>query len=79
MKIDIPIPDIEEQELLEAVSALMNSAGIMRNLLFKVISGQENPETLMKEHGQILLLGDAVIDRWDDYISSTEIHKKVVH
>jgi hypothetical protein len=58
-----PIPAIEDDDLLTAVSALTQAACVMRALFLRVAEGESAIE-LLEKHDDVATLAEAVIDKW---------------
>jgi hypothetical protein len=59
-----PIPPILDEELLEAVSALVAAAHSYRSVLFLAAKAEPKIFDLMMEHENLLNLSDTVINAW---------------
>lgn len=66
------IPNIENSELLHAISALANSADIIRKILYSVLDGKPKDE-VFSEHLELLTVADKVIDTWTQHMDELRI------
>jgi hypothetical protein len=62
-----PIPVIQDDELLDAVSALTRAACVMRALFLHVAEGESAIE-LLKNHDDLATLEEAVIEKWREHL-----------
>ena len=62
-----PIPVIEDDGLLQAVSALTRAVCVMRALFLHVAEG-ESPIELLQKHDDVTILAEAVIDKWREHL-----------
>lgn len=62
-----PIPAIEDDDLLQAVSALTRAACVMRALFLHVAEG-ESPVELLQQHDDVATLAEAVIEKWREHL-----------
>jgi hypothetical protein len=63
-----PIPVIEDDDLLQAVSALTRAVCVMRALFLHVAEG-ESPIELLQEHDDVITLAEAIMDKWRELLS----------
>jgi hypothetical protein len=63
----LAIPEIEDDDLLSAVSALTRAACIMRALFLHVAEG-ESAIQLLQKHDEVATLAETVIDRWREHL-----------
>jgi hypothetical protein len=63
-----PIPEIENEELKMAVSALTRAACVMRALFLHVAEG-ESAIDLLKKHDEVAMLAERVIEKWREYFN----------
>jgi hypothetical protein len=61
------IPVIQDDELLDAVSALTRAACVMRALFLHVAEGESAVELLQK-HDDLTTLAEAVIEKWRNHL-----------
>ncbi|MBS7537759.1 hypothetical protein [Ancylobacter lacus] len=69
------IPDVpanEDPEFKAALSALVNSAMVMRRLFLMAAVGSD-PERLARKHADLIMNADGVIDAWRDHLGIEEI------
>ena len=62
-----PIPVIEDDDLLQAVSALTRAVCVMRALFLHVAEG-ESPIELLQKHDDVTTLAEAIIDKWREHL-----------
>ena len=62
-----PIPVIEDNELLDAVSALTRAACVMRSLLLSAVEGEPALD-LLKKHNDVAMLADSIIEKWREHL-----------
>ncbi|CUI01881.1 hypothetical protein [Leisingera aquaemixtae] len=62
---DVPeIPAYGDPEFDEALSALVRSADVMRKTLMLIVGAKADPERVFREHGEVLMQSEAVIQAW---------------
>lgn len=66
---DIPdIPPNTDPEFRDALSALVNSAIVLRKTVILLAGTKADPERVMRDHGEVLLKVEAVISQWRDHL-----------
>lgn len=66
---DVPnIPANLDPEFAEALSALVRSADVMRKATLLIAGAGADPERVMRDHGQVLLQAEAVIEAWAQHM-----------
>lgn len=61
------IPEIKDNDLLSAVSALTRAACVMRALFLHVAEGESAIE-LLEKHDEVAMLAETVIDKWRSHL-----------
>ena len=66
---EIPdVPSIDDPEFKQALSALVRSAAVMRRLFLMVTAAGIDPKRLARDHGEVIMNADHVIDTWCDHL-----------
>jgi hypothetical protein len=66
---EIPaIPAIDDPEFKEALSALVRSATVMRQIFMMTTAAGIDPKRLAREHGEVIANADRVIDAWCEHL-----------
>lgn len=62
------IPSNQDPEFYHALSALVESASIMRQVLLMTTAAGIDHKRLMTEHSETITNADMVIDAWRDHL-----------
>ncbi|MEO1702350.1 MAG: hypothetical protein AAFR71_09890 [Pseudomonadota bacterium] len=66
------IPEIGHPDFDAALSALVRSASVVRELLLMSITSDVDIKRLMARHSDLVMNADAVIDAWRDHLGITD-------